>query len=200
MRVARPIASSALRAAQLATAQLRAVLVFALLAVGGATLVSVPALIVAPPPAVAASSSSPANIAALQAGLKAVGLYEGRVDGISGPLTRSAIKRLQRKRGLPVNGVARTTTRRALGWRGRPLLGSRVMRLGNRGWDVAALQYLLQRGGFGAGRVDGVFGQLTQQAVVRAQRTASSVIDGLVGTQTLRFLRSGARNGGGGQG
>ena len=35
------------------------------------------------------------------------------------------------------------------------------MRSGDRGWDVAALQFLLQRAGHGPGRADGVFGPLT---------------------------------------
>ena len=69
----------------------------------------------------------------------------------------------QRHRGLAADGVAGPRTRRALGWRGRPGLGSRTMRIGNRGWDVAALQYLLQRAGHGAGRADGLFGPLTRR-------------------------------------
>ena len=53
--------------------------------------------------------------------------------------------RFQRRRGLAVDGVAGPQTRHALGRYGRPRLGSRVMKIGSRGWDVAALQYLLQR-------------------------------------------------------
>ncbi|MGC1164713.1 MAG: peptidoglycan DD-metalloendopeptidase family protein, partial [Solirubrobacterales bacterium] len=79
--------------------------------------------------------------------------------------------------------------RRALGWRGRPGLGSRTMRIGNRGWDVAALQYLLQRAGHGAGRADGLFGPLTQAAVMRAQRAAGIGADGLAGPATIGSLR-----------
>ena len=37
-------------------------------------------------------------------------------------------------------------------------LGSRVMHRGQRGWDVAALQFLLQRRGYQPGGVDGGFG------------------------------------------
>src|SRR3954449_8892559 len=49
-------------------------------------------------------------------------------------------------------------TRRALGRRGRPRLGSRPLAFGARGWDVAALQFLLETHGFPLGRVDGGFG------------------------------------------
>jgi murein DD-endopeptidase MepM/ murein hydrolase activator NlpD len=130
-----------------------------------------------------------ANVAALQAALKSLGLYSGFVDGIRGSLTRGAVIRFQRRHGLLVDGIAGPQTRRALGRRGGPPLGSRVMRLGQRGWDVAALQFLLQRRGFGPGAADGVFGGLTQAAVLRAQRAAGITADGLAGPATIRSLR-----------
>jgi murein DD-endopeptidase MepM/ murein hydrolase activator NlpD len=139
----------------------------------------------------ARADASPANVAALQAALKSLHLYRGFVDGIKGPLTRRGVTALQRRRGLLTDGIAGPKTRRALGWRGRPPLGSRVMRFGNRGWDVAALQFLLQRAGHGPGRADGVFGPLTRGAVRRAQRAARIGVDGLAGPATIRSLRSG---------
>jgi murein DD-endopeptidase MepM/ murein hydrolase activator NlpD len=142
----------------------------------------------------AATAGRPA-VAALQTALAGRGLYGGFVDGVRGPLTRAAILRLQRQRGLAVDGVAGPQTRRALGWRGRPRLGSRAMRLGARGWDVAALQYLLQRGAYGPGRTDGLFGGLTAAAVLRAQRSAGIAVDGIAGAATLRSLRGGGSAG-----
>jgi murein DD-endopeptidase MepM/ murein hydrolase activator NlpD len=139
----------------------------------------------------ARADASPANVAALQAALKSLHLYRGFVDGIRGPLTRRGVTAFQRRRGLSTDGIAGPRTRRALGWRGRPPLGSRVMRLGNRGWDVAALQFLLQRAGRGPGRADGLFGPLTRAAVRRAQRAAGIGVDGLAGPATIRSLRSG---------
>jgi peptidoglycan hydrolase-like protein with peptidoglycan-binding domain len=146
------------------------------------------AALVAPAPA----DASTVEIAALQSALQGLQLYSGFVDGIKGPLTRDGIRTLQRRRGLPVDGIAGPETRRALGWRGRPGLGSRVMRSGDRGWDVAALQFLLQRAGQGAGRADGLFGPLTRAAVVRAQEAAGIGVDGMAGPVTIRSLRSGA--------
>jgi peptidoglycan hydrolase-like protein with peptidoglycan-binding domain len=130
-----------------------------------------------------------ADVAALQTALTGLRLYVGHVDGVRGPLTRGAVVAFQRRRGLRVDGIAGRQTRRALGWRGRPGLASRVMRRGNRGWDVAALQFLLQRRGFGAGRADGVFGPLTEGAVMRAQRAAAVGVDGLAGPITIASLR-----------
>ena len=145
------------------------------------------AALVAPAPA----DASPARVAALQSALQSLHLYDGYVDGIEGPLTRRAVLALQRRRGLAVDGVFGPRTRRALGWRGRPGLGSRTMRRGDRGWDVAALQYLLQRAGNGAGRSDGLFGPLTEAAVRRAQEAAGIGVDGIAGSETLRALRGG---------
>ena len=137
------------------------------------------------------ADASPASVAALQAALKALHLYAGFVDGIKGPLTRRGVTAFQHRRGLSADGIAGPRTRRALGWRGRPGLGSRVMRFGNRGWDVAALQFLLQRAGHGPGRADGIFGPLTRGAVRRAQKDAGIAVDGLAGPATIRSLRSG---------
>ena len=137
------------------------------------------------------ADASQANVAALQAALKALHLYRGYVDGVKGPLTRRGVNAFQRRRGLQVDGVAGRQTRRALGWRGRPRLGSRVIRFGKRGWDVAALQFLLQRAGHGPGRADGLFGPLTRGAVLRAQRATGIAVDGLVGPVTIGSLRRG---------
>lgn len=150
------------------------------------------ALVVAVLVAAAPADGSTVEVAALQSALQGLQLYSGFVDGIKGPLTREGIRALQRRRGLRVDGIAGPETRRALGWRGRPGLGSRVMRSGDRGWDVAALQFLLQRAGQGAGRADGLFGPLTEAAVIRAQEAAGIGVDGLAGPVTIRSLRSGA--------
>jgi murein DD-endopeptidase MepM/ murein hydrolase activator NlpD len=151
---------------------------------GGAVLGLVVALAL-PSPAAAGR----ANVAALQSALTSLNLYRGFVDGVRGPLTRSAVIRFQRRRGLLVDGIAGPQTRRALGSRGRPRLGGRVMKLGDHGWDVAALQFLLLRRGYGPGRVDGAFGSLTRAAVLRAQRALGLGADALAGPQTIGGLR-----------
>ena len=85
------------------------------------------------------------KVAAVQVALKRIGLYNATVDGVRGPMTKSAIVRFQRRRGLAVDGVVGPQTRRAFGKRGRPAFGSRTMKRGDRGWDVAAMQYILAR-------------------------------------------------------
>ncbi len=149
------------------------------------------ALVVVATAAPARADASPASVAALQTALVSFDLYDGYVDGIRGPLTRHGVTAFQRRRGLPADGIAGPRTRRALGWRGRPGLNSRTMRVGNRGWDVAALQFLLQRAGHGPGRADGLFGPLTRASVVRAQSAAGLGADGLAGPATIAALRGG---------
>lgn len=143
----------------------------------------------------APANASPPGVAALQAALKSLGLYSGYVDGVRGPLTRRGVLTFQRHHDLSADGIAGPRTRRALGWRGRPAFGSRPIRLGNRGWDVAALQFLLQRAGHGPGRADGIFGPLTRGAVLRAQADAGVAVDGIVGPVTVRSLRGGGSAG-----
>ncbi len=41
----------------------------------------------------------------IQSELKTLGYYSGKVDGMTGPMTRDAIKRFQTDRGYPVNTV-----------------------------------------------------------------------------------------------
>jgi peptidoglycan hydrolase-like protein with peptidoglycan-binding domain len=127
-------------------------------------------------------------VAALQVALRAKGLYGATVDGVRGPLTRAGVRRFQARRGLAVDGVVGPRTRRALGWRGRPALGARVIGPGARGWDVAALQFLLATHGFPSGLFDGRLGPRGETALQRFQAWAGLGADGLAGAGTLRAL------------
>jgi peptidoglycan hydrolase-like protein with peptidoglycan-binding domain len=143
------------------------------------------ALAAVPAPAAAASG----RVAALQVALRAVGLYAGTVDGTDGPGTRAAVRAFQARHGLAVDGIAGPATRRALGRRGRPAWGSRALHAGERGWDVAVLQFLLAREGFPSGTVDGGFGAHLDAALRRFQRWAGVPPDGVAGPATRRALR-----------
>jgi murein DD-endopeptidase MepM/ murein hydrolase activator NlpD len=154
-----------------------------LLGIGGIAIVVV---VVAAAPTAAYGS---ANVAALQVALRAHGLYGGAVDGIRGPATRRAVRRFQARRGLSVDGVAGPRTRRALGRRGRPRLGSRPLAFGARGWDVAALQFLLETHGFPLGSIDGGLGARTVASLRRFQAWAGLAADGVAGRATRAALR-----------
>jgi murein DD-endopeptidase MepM/ murein hydrolase activator NlpD len=130
-----------------------------------------------------------ASVAALQVALRAHGLYGDSIDGILGPHTRRALVRFQRRAGLAADGVPGPRTRRALGRLGRHRLGSRPLRHGRIGWDVAALQFALAWHGFPSGTFDGVFGPRTDDAVRNYQRFAGLTMDGVAGPATLAALR-----------
>jgi peptidoglycan hydrolase-like protein with peptidoglycan-binding domain len=141
----------------------------------------------------AAANASSANVAALQVALRALHLYHGGIDGTSGPGTKRAVRAFQHRHKLSVDGVAGPHTRRALGRRGRPPLGSRTMVVGDRGWDVAALQFLLRKRGFSPGTIDGGYGANTASTVRRYQSAVGLTSDGKAGRATIGALRRGAR-------
>jgi murein DD-endopeptidase MepM/ murein hydrolase activator NlpD len=138
----------------------------------------------------AAGTGSP-DIAALQVGLRQHGLYSGNVDGVLGPSTVVAVRRLQQKRGLAVDGVPGAQTRRALGRFGkRARLGGRILSEGSRGWDVAAFQFALAWHGFPSGALDGSFGVPTTQALRKFQHWARIPVDGRAGPAVFAALRA----------
>ena len=150
-----------------------------------ALLVALAAVALAP----AASASRNAGVAALQVALHARGLYRGTIDGIEGPQTTGAVEQFQRRVGLRPDGVVGAATRRALGRYGRHLLGSRRLARGAKGWDVAALQFLLAWHGFPSRTFDGGLGVRTERALRRFQRWAGLRPDGVAGAATIAALR-----------
>lgn len=137
-----------------------------------------------------ASAAGDADVAALQVGLRAKGVYAGTIDGVHGPETTEAVRKLQRRAGLTVDGVPGANTRAALGRFGRPALGARALAGRAVGWDVAQLQFLLAWQGFPSGPLDGHFGPRTASAVRRFQAWAGLVPDGVAGASTLVALRA----------
>jgi hypothetical protein len=129
-----------------------------------------------------------ARVAALQVGLRAHGFDPGPVDGVRGPLTTTALIAFQRARSIRATGLVGRRTRRALGTRGRPLLGQRELGVGAVGWDVAVLEFRLRRYGLGARAVDGRFTRATGVALRRYQGRRGLDPDGIAGPKTYRSL------------
>src|SRR5690242_9576523 len=144
------------------------------------------ALVATSPDALAAGNVS---VAALQVALSGKSLYSGTIDGVMGPGTRAGVIRLERRYRLPLDGIAGPRVRRKLGRLGRHPLGSRDMRPGDVGWDVAALQFRLAWHGFPSGTFDGGYGTHVEAAVIGFQRWARLPADGVAGPATLRALR-----------
>jgi murein DD-endopeptidase MepM/ murein hydrolase activator NlpD len=130
-----------------------------------------------------------ADVAALQVTLHDKGLYAGDVDGVVGPATAQAVRAFQKRKKLTVDGVVGPQTRAALGRFARHDLGSRLLRSGLVGWDVAELQFLLAWHGFPSGEFDGRFGPRLEGAVYSFQRWAGLGADGRAGSASLAALR-----------
>ncbi len=146
---------------------------------------TVAAVALAAAPAVHAGGNP--QIAGLQVALRAHGLYLAQIDGIAGPRTSAAVHAFQRAHGLPV-GPATTRTRLALGPLGQPLFGTRLLRRGDFGWDVAVLQFLLTRRGVYSGALDGYLGKQTAAALRRYQKLMHLSVDAVVGPRTLSAI------------
>ena len=101
--------------------------------------------------------------------------------------TVALVEAFQRARGLPITGAVDTTTWERLieaGWR----LGLRLLYLSKpnlRGDDVAELQVRLAQFGFNPGRIDGIFGVLTEEALCDFQRNCALEASGELTRATL---------------
>jgi len=115
-------------------------------------------------------------------------LSDRQIDGIFGPVTKSAVEQFQGYSHLTVDGIVGPATWAALGGDGAqpPTLAE-----GSRGTVVEKLQTALNegRGDFAPSSnsvlgIDGVYGPKTAAAVKGAQESGGIEADGVVGLQT----------------
>jgi LysM repeat protein len=125
--------------------------------------------------------------AGLQVALRAQGLYLGPIDAIIGPKTVAAVRAFQRGHGLRVTGIADVKTRRQLGPLGTPLFGSRTLSHGKFGWDVAVMQFLLNKHSVRV-PVNAYMDGPTVAGVRRYQRLMHLRADGVAGPATFAAL------------
>lgn len=89
----------------------------------------------------------------------------------------------------PVNGSNGSTGGNGKGASGEKyVMHSQLLSVGNQGADVRTLQTILTNLGYNPGTVDGIFGELTRQAVQRFQSTHNIAADGMVGQETYTVL------------
>ncbi|MEB3336360.1 MAG: peptidoglycan-binding protein, partial [Leptolyngbyaceae bacterium] len=65
-----------------------------------------------------------------------------------------------------------------------------LLSLGSRGSEVKSLQIRLSQGGYDPGVPDGVYGNLTKQAVEQFQAAKGLTVDGIAGERTLKALEN----------
>ena len=67
-------------------------------------------------------------------------------------------------------------------------LGTRVLEYGDEGSDVAILQQRLTKLNFYNGKIDGIYGMKTVEAVRQLQQTYELKVDGIAGESTIKYL------------
>jgi Putative peptidoglycan binding domain len=123
------------------------------------------------------------------AGLAAAGVFSNGKHHANGPKTTAS---------TPTTTSTHVTTTAPSQPSGPPPLPVPTTKLkaGSQGAQVKQLQRALAHLGHAPGAVDGIFGPLTEAAVMRFQTASKLVADGVVGPLTLAALGKALRNGG----
>jgi len=134
------------------------------------------------------------NIEKLQSDLYNLGFtIVGKADGIAGDNTITAIELFQAKYGLDIDGMfgkdsySKLEEILSIGNKNK-LVYNRLLKQGNKGNDVEAVQGSLNRHGYDPNGIDGIFGKGTRNAVIAFQRANGLDTDGLVGRSTIAKL------------
>lgn len=132
----------------------------------------------------------------LQSRLAALGYYYGSLDGIYGSATQTAVRRFQSRNGISATGAADVNTQTVLfgsgaianGSSGGSSVGYVYLHYGSRGTAVTRLQQALKDKGYLKGKVDGIYGDQTYDAVKSFQRAKGLAVDGIAGRKTQNAL------------
>ena len=149
-----------------------------------------------------------AAVKALHQVLKDIGVYDGPLSTTFSEATRQAVIAAQQMFAITQDGIAGPQTLHLLNLTAYsvPLSslggtssdgtdtggGTRYLQMGMRGEDVRKLQKRLKELGYAPGPIDGIFGSITNGAVILYQKNAKIGQDGIVGPITWAKLNSGA--------
>jgi peptidoglycan hydrolase-like protein with peptidoglycan-binding domain len=144
-------------------------------------------------PAATASRAAPAaldatNVRALQNRLHQLGFYGGRVDGVWGTSTQSALERFQRSRGLEVTGTLTPATANALGIETASMTHPGDLAQPLDPAVVRNIQHRLGQLGFYNARADGIMGPGTKRALERFQESRGLAVTGDLNPTTIAAL------------
>lgn len=138
--------------------------------------------------------SSGDTVNQIQSRLTSLGFYSGPITGYYGELTEEAVRKFQAANGLSVDGVVGPATLGAIQQTGQtsnvsaPNPNDGLLEQGESGSEVAELQRRLKNLNYYNGAIDGDFGSLTADAVMRFQRAQGLTPDGVVGPATLSAI------------
>ncbi len=127
----------------------------------------------------------------LQNRLEKLGYTPGYTDGKYGTNTAAAENALATNNNLTVDGKAGPATQRKLYGTDARSMSYSTLRPDDRGEAVRNLQYTLYELGYYDGRIDGIYGQTTSDAVRSFQiENKLTPVDGIAGKNTLTKLYS----------
>lgn len=128
------------------------------------------------------------DVVTLQKILKNEGYYKlPKATGYFGTTTEKAVKAFQKNKGLVVDGLVGPKTKAAL-QKQDTASHDKMLKQGDRGQAVAEVQQNLKKLGYYKGHIDGIFGPLTNQAVITFQKQNHISVDGIVGPETYKTL------------
>ena len=139
------------------------------------------------------------EIALIQEALEELDFYYADITGKYGKRTQAAVKKFQKRYGLPQTGMADEDTRELLykeaGMKApqddvsdTQSYGSETLREGDQGDAVRILQENLTLLEYYGGSITGKYGRLTREAVRKFQRANDLSADGVAGPRTFRKL------------
>lgn len=143
--------------------------------------------------------SSGSEVLKVQTKLKELGYYTGSLDGDFGSGTLAAVLSFQQRNGLKMDGIVGSGTYGKLfsssavssGSSSAAGTSSESLRYGDTGSAVKTMQQALKNLGYSVS-ADGVYGVITQTAVIAFQRRNSLTADGVAGSKTLEALYGGS--------
>jgi peptidoglycan hydrolase-like protein with peptidoglycan-binding domain len=124
---------------------------------------------------------------ALQTALQGVGYYTGEIDGVYGPATVDAVKKLQTASLLPVTGYVDRATQAALN---RATVSKGGAAAAASSAQVTAVQTTLKLAGYWTGPIDGRWTPELTDALKKFQTSLGVPATGAVDTATLAALET----------
>ena len=123
------------------------------------------------------------QVTPLQTALQKRGFYDGNITGFFGSQTKAALMNFQTANGLTADGIADNVTL-------EKLYAQTALKKGVRGDEVKQLQQLLIAQGYLQGTADGIFSDVTEQALIAFQKASGLTADGIAGPATMDKLQN----------